>query len=157
MVKNILVATDGSHRSEKATDAAIMLAKSCNAKLYVLSVVDSGKPRTAMDFDSDVSKEIKEDNPEISKEYEEDRTKPEQQFVSRVTDKTSGAGVEAQGLVRVGSAAEEIVKAARENDCDMIVVGTHGRGPVASAVMGSIATKVIHAGAAPVLVVPTAD
>lgn len=157
MVKNILVATDGSPRSEKAADAAIMLAKSCNAKLHVLSVVDAGKPRTAMDFDLDVAEEIKEDNPEISDEWEEGRMKPEQQFVSHITDKASGAGVEAHGIVRLGHPAEEIVNAAGENDCDMIVVGTHGRGPVATAVMGSIATKVIHDGTTPVLVVPAAD
>ncbi|MBI5870843.1 MAG: universal stress protein [Actinobacteria bacterium] len=157
MVKNILVATDGSPRSEKAADAAIMLAKSCNAQLHVLSVVDSGKPRSAMDFDLDVAEEIKEDNPEISDEWEEDRMKPEQQFVSHVTDKASGAGVEAHALVRLGHPAEEIVSAAKENDCDMIVVGTHGRGPVATAVMGSIATKVIHDGSTPVLVVPATD
>lgn len=157
MVKNILVATDGSPRSEKAADAAIMLAQSCNATLHVLSVVDSGKPRTAMDFDLDVSEEIKEDNPEISEEYEEGRVKPEQQFVIHVTDKASGAGIEAHGIVRLGRAADEIVNAAKENACDMIVVGTHGRGPVATAVMGSIATKVIHSSTAPVLVVPFSD
>lgn len=157
MVKNILVATDGSPRSEKAADAAIMLAQSCNAQLHVLSVVDSGKPRSAMDFDLDVAEEIKEDNPEISDEWEENRMKPEQQFVSHVTDKASGAGIEAHGIVRLGHPAEEIVSAAKENDCDMIVVGTHGRGPVATAVMGSIATKVIHDGSTPVLVVPAAD
>ncbi|MDO8735901.1 MAG: universal stress protein [Thermoleophilia bacterium] len=157
MVKNILVATDGSPRSEKAADAAIMLAQSCNAKLHVLSVVDSGKPRTAMDFDLDVGEEIKEDNPEISDEYEEGRMKPEQQFVSAVSKKASDAGLEANGIVRVGRPAEEILNVAKENSCDMIVVGTHGRGPIATAVMGSIATKVIHAGTTPVLVVPASD
>ena len=157
MVKNILVATDGSPRSEKAADAAIMLAQSCNAQLHVLSVADSGKPRTAMDFDLDVGEEIKEDNPVIADEYEEGRMKPEQQFVNHVTDKASGASIEAHGIVRLGHPAEEIVNAARELACDLIVVGTHGRGPVASAVMGSIATKVIHAGVTPVLVVPASD
>lgn len=157
MVKNILVATDGSPRSEKAADSAIMLAQSCNAALHVLSVVDSGKPRTAMDFDLDVAEEIKEDNPAIANEWEEDRMKPEQQFVGHVTDKASAAGIHANGIVRLGNPAEEILNVASENACDLIVVGTHGRGPVATAVMGSIATKVIHSGKTPVLVVPAAD
>src|SRR5665811_2444376 len=109
MVKNILVATDGSPRSEKAADTAIMLAKSCNAALHVLSVVDSGKPRTAMDFDLDVAEEIKEDNPVIAEEWQEDRMQPEQQFVSNVTKKASGAGVQTNGIVRLGNPAEEIL------------------------------------------------
>lgn len=157
MVKNILVATDGSPRSTKAADAAIMLAQSCSAKLHVLSVVDAGKPRTAMDFDLDVGEEIKEDNPVIADEWEEERMKPEQQFVSHVTDKASSAGIEAHGIVRLGNPVDEILNAAKENACDMIVMGTHGRGPVATAVMGSIATRVIHDGTTPVLVVPAAD
>lgn len=157
MVKNILVATDGSPRSDKAADAAIMLAQCCSAKLHVVSVVDVGKPRSGMDIDPDGYEEIKEDSPEISEEIEAERRKPEQQFISRATDKASAAGVEANGIVRVGSTSEEIINAAKENDCDMIVVGSHGRGPVATAVLGSIATKIIHAGVVPVLVVPAAD
>jgi len=154
MVKNILVATDGSPRSDKAADVAIMLAQSCNAKLHVISVVDAGKPRSAMDFDMDVSEEIKEDNPVIANEYEEDRMKPEQQFIGAISKKASDAGLEANGMVKIGHPAEEILNTAKENDCDLIVVGTHGRGPVATAVMGSIATKIIHAGTTPTLVVP---
>lgn len=157
MVKKILVATDGSTRSEKAADTGILLAQSCGAELHVVSVVDTGKPRSAMDFDLDVTEEIKEDDKVIAKQVEADRIKPEQQFVSHITDKAAGEGLQTNGMVRLGNPAEEILGYARENSCDIIVMGTHGRGPIANAVMGSIATKVIRGGAAPVLVVPTAD
>ncbi len=42
---------------------------------------------------------------------------------------------------------------AAELDCDLIVMGTHGRGPVAGLVMGSVATRVLHLAACPVLLV----
>lgn len=157
MVKKILIATDGSTRSEKAADAGILLAQSCGAELHVVSVVDTGKPRTAMDLDLDVTEEIKEDDHVIAEEVEAKRIKPEQQFVSHITDKAAGAGLQANGIVRLGRPAEEILGCAQENSCDIIVMGSHGRGPVATAVMGSIATKVISGGATPVLVVPATD
>jgi nucleotide-binding universal stress UspA family protein len=156
MVKKILVATDGSPRSEKAADAAIMLAQSCGAELQVLSVYDMGSPRSAMDIDPDSYEEIKEDDMLISEEVEAERVKPEKQFVHQVTKKAAAASLQTQGIVRVGNPAEEILSTSKENACDMIVVGTHGRGPVATAVMGSIATQVIHTSAIPVLVVPMA-
>jgi len=154
MVKKILIATDGSPRSEKAAEMAIMLAKSCGAELRVLSVYDMGSARSAMDIDPDSYEEIKEDNMIISQEIEEARIKAEKVFVSRVTEKASAEGIEARGMVRVGDPAEEILAAAGEHGSNIIVVGTHGRGPVATAIMGSITTRVIHSAPAAVLVVP---
>jgi len=156
MVKKILVATDGSPRSEKAADAAIMLAQSCGAELQVLSVYDMGSPRSAMDIDPDSYEEIKEDDMIISKEIEAERIIPEKNFVNHISKKAAGANLVTQGIVSVGDPAEEIINAAKANTCDLIVVGTHGRGPVATAVMGSIATKVIHKSDTPVVVVPSA-
>ncbi len=157
MVKKILVATDGSHRSEKAADMAISLAKNCDALLVVLSVSDPGSPRNAMDIDPDTYEEIKEDNMIISDEIEADRIKPEQQFVSRIRTRAEGEGLKSHGVIRIGDAVEEILKSAEENSPDLIVMGTHGRGPIATAVRGSTVTKVIHGGVAPVLVVPFSE
>ena len=154
MVTKILVATDGSARSEKAAETAISLAKSCGAELQVLSVYDMGSPRSAMDIDPDAYEEIKEDNMEISQEVEAERIRPEQLFVSRVTEKAIGEDLTARGLVTVGNPAEEILNSARMGACDLIVMGTRGRSPVITGIMGSITTQVIHGAAAPVLVVP---
>lgn len=154
MVKKILVATDGSARSEKAADTAIMLAKSCGAELQVLSVYDMGSLRSAMDIDPDSYEEIKEDDMIVSQEIEGERIKPEKFFVHRVTEKAGGEKVKAQGEVRVGDPAQAILETAKDAACDMIVMGTRGRSPVITGIMGSIVTKVIHGAAAPVLVVP---
>ena len=53
-----------------------------------------------------------------------------------------------------GPAAREIVEAAVEWDADLIVMGTHGRGRVASFLMGSTAQEVIREARCPVLAVP---
>ena len=110
-----------------------------------------------MDIDPYVDEEIKEDNLVISEEVEAERIKPEQQFVSRIRNRAESEGLSTDGMIRIGDTAEEILACANENSPDMIVVGTHGRGPLATAVRGSIVTKVIHGGVAPVLVVPSQE
>jgi len=55
--------------------------------------------------------------------------------------------------IHVGQPAEVICKMAAELGCDLIVMGTHGRSPVAGLVMGSVATRVLHQAPCPVLLV----
>lgn len=152
MPQKILVATDGSPRAEKAVSYAIDLAKSSGAELNVLSVVDSGSPRSALEIDPDNIEEIAEEV-DVS-EIEDARKRIETQIVSHASKMASEAGVQTSGKVRIGTPADEIVKQAQEAGCDLIVMGTHGRGKLATAVMGNVATSVIHAGTTPVLVVP---
>jgi nucleotide-binding universal stress UspA family protein len=56
-------------------------------------------------------------------------------------------------LVRAGESAREIVSAASECDCDLIVIGTHGRTGLDRMMMGSTAERVVRFGPCPVLVV----
>lgn len=65
----------------------------------------------------------------------------------------NGAGLAFQRHIHVGSAAEIIVKLARELQCDMVFMGTHGRGALPAAVLGSVASKVVHLADRPVLLV----
>ncbi|GAG23007.1 unnamed protein product, partial [marine sediment metagenome] len=53
----------------------------------------------------------------------------------------------------IGSAAEEIIKAADEFDVDLIVMSTHGRHGISRWAFGSVTDKVLRGGHKPVLVV----
>lgn len=55
--------------------------------------------------------------------------------------------------IHVGQPPEVICKMAGELACDLIVMGTHGRNPLAGLVMGSVATRVLHLAPCPVLLV----
>jgi nucleotide-binding universal stress UspA family protein len=63
------------------------------------------------------------------------------------------AGVSAVGLMREGVPAEEIVRAARAQRVDMIVMGTQGRTGFARLVLGSVAGRVVATAPCPVLTV----
>ena len=54
-----------------------------------------------------------------------------------------------------GNPAPEILRVARETQCDLIVMGSHGRGGVARLLMGSVAEHVMRKATCPVLVVKT--
>ncbi len=54
--------------------------------------------------------------------------------------------------VREGAAWEQILEQAQESDCDLIVMGTHGRTGLAHAFMGSVTERVIQRATVPVLV-----
>jgi nucleotide-binding universal stress UspA family protein len=72
--------------------------------------------------------------------------------------------VQAEGLrpgtfstvaVMAGHAAEAIVELARDRSADVIVVGTHGYGPIKHFVLGSVAERVLRRAECPVVTVPT--
>lgn len=63
------------------------------------------------------------------------------------------AGVKFHYHIGVGDEADLIVRYAREQACDQIVMGTRGAGSVSNLLLGSVATKVIHLSEVPVVLV----
>ncbi len=63
------------------------------------------------------------------------------------------AGVACVSHVRIGHPGEEIAACAAAQGCDAIVMGTRGMGAAAGLLLGSVATKVVHAAPLPVTLV----
>jgi nucleotide-binding universal stress UspA family protein len=63
-------------------------------------------------------------------------------------------GMSAIAHEREGSVVEEILKTAHEISADLIVMGSHGHGPVYNLLVGSVTEGVLKAGLRPVLLVP---
>jgi nucleotide-binding universal stress UspA family protein len=57
-------------------------------------------------------------------------------------------------LIRLGNPVEEILKAVDEEGCDVIVLGTHGKGFFKQTFLGSVSSSVLHRARKPVFVVP---
>jgi nucleotide-binding universal stress UspA family protein len=137
-LKKILVPHDFSDTSEVAVRYAIALAHSFGAQLYLLHVSDKARFEMATEFplglDGTLEDAVRERLLKILSPREQMEFKPEFKF-------------------RSGSPAAEIVRFAKEQDIDLIVMGTHGRGFVAHVVMGSVAEKVVRTAPCPVLAV----
>jgi nucleotide-binding universal stress UspA family protein len=65
----------------------------------------------------------------------------------------SQASIPFKDRLEVGPVAETIVRCAREEGCDQIVMGTRGAGTITGLLLGSIATKVLHLADVPVTLV----
>ncbi len=62
-------------------------------------------------------------------------------------------GVEPQRIVKVGPVGETIAKVADNGKFDLLVMGSHGHGALATLVMGSVTTQVLAHSGVPVLIV----
>lgn len=84
----------------------------------------------------------------------DDIEKAAHEALDREIEDANAVGVTVERYVEEGSAADVIVEASR--DAELIVVGTRGRGAVATLVLGSTSQHVIHNAQRPVVVVPGA-
>jgi len=60
-------------------------------------------------------------------------------------------------IVKIGNPVKEIIQEVDQKDYDMIIMGAHGHGAIAGAVMGSVSRRVVRRSTTPVLVVRLAD
>jgi nucleotide-binding universal stress UspA family protein len=66
-------------------------------------------------------------------------------------------GVPVETCLRLGAAAQEIIRLAQETSCDLIVIGTHGRTGLRRVLLGSVAEQVLRGAACPVVTVKAPD
>jgi len=141
VLKQILIATDGSESAEKAASFGIQIAGQSGAKIYALYVIDI-TPYYSIPLDQVWSKEVYEQIEKMGHEITAD-----------VEKTAKAAGLEAESIVLKGDPAEKIVNFAEERNVDMIVVGSHGIGGFERLVIGSVSEKVVRHAQTPVLVV----
>jgi len=131
-----MLATDLGPASAAATEQAIEIAARLGARLLVTSVVDPGTlKRDGTDRRID--------------QLREGREAAAQDVVQRSRER----GTDAAFLVWEGDPGEAIVNAAEAEEADLIVVGSHGRGPVGRFLVGSVSDYVVRNARCPVLVV----
>jgi nucleotide-binding universal stress UspA family protein len=76
-----------------------------------------------------------------------------QQRLNAVLAKIQDRGVTIESSLREGIPHEEVIATAQAIGADLIVMGTHGRGMIAHALLGSVAERVVRLSPIPVLVV----
>jgi nucleotide-binding universal stress UspA family protein len=137
--KKILVAIDGSPQSDKAAEEAVRLAAQSGVKLrsqvYAVLVLPSLKPASFTDF-------FPSKPPTEEPDWQEKRDR-----LFYVVEKSAReSDVSCESLVLYGDPAEELIHFAREKGCDVIVIGSSGKGTVKRTLMGSVSTRVaLHA------------
>jgi nucleotide-binding universal stress UspA family protein len=137
--RSILVAVDGSDHALDAVRVASRLAAALSAKLTVM---------TAYHAPSDALGE-----PNYSRALQEALTDA-QRIVEDARNVALNAGSpEPQVEWLAGPPAETIVETARAGEYDLVVMGTHGRGRIGAALLGSVSSAVAAHAGRPVMVV----
>ena len=139
MFRKILVALDGSAGSRRALMAAMDLGKKYDARVHLLSV-EEHLPAYAATV-GEVEEARQEQNIYFAKVQEE------------AGEVARAYGLEIEGVIRAGHAAETIIRYANEGGFDLIVMGTHGRTGLQHVLLGSVAEKVVRLAPCPVLTV----
>jgi nucleotide-binding universal stress UspA family protein len=138
-VRRLLLATDLSPASERATDESIRLAVQDAAQLVVLSVVDPGRLRLP--------------GGGLVRRMDQERSRIEA-GLQVIVGRARQAGATATFLVWEGEPAEAILAASASEDVDVILLGSHGRGLLGRLVLGSTSARVSEQADCRVLVVP---
>lgn len=140
-MEKLLLASDGSEFSEGAIREAILLAKTCSSKLYVMSVAE------VLDI-----REFADDYPLAAVEKLETELRQHLESVKKSAEKE---GIVCEIILSKGKEASKlIIDEAAKNNAELIIMGRHGRTGITRIMMGSVTAKVIGDAPCKVLVVP---
>lgn len=137
-----LVPLDGSAYSDHALDYVIARAKQLAGETHV-HVVNVQTPLTGVNVKMFVSTES------LQSYYREEG----QKIVEPALAKLKAQGLATTAHIGVGDAGKTVVEFATQVGAQEIVMGSHGRGALAGAFMGSVAQKVVHLATMPVVLV----
>src|SRR4030067_838433 len=150
-IKKILYATDLSKNSSYAFLYAVDLAKKHDGKIVILHAIEP-IPTYAEVYGS-LTDEFKKKQLE---EIVESMKKHLVGFCKKAETQIGAPCVELVSKILVPTAhpPEAILNAADQEGCDAIVLGTHGKGFLANAFLGSVSKSVLHRTQKPVFIIP---
>jgi len=142
--QHILVPVDFGDATAPAIDLTLMLARAFDAKVTLVHAFDPTPFATSSTFLPAFDME-----PVLASL---------EQAMTSLREKTRAAWPRTEGVVCRGDVYQSILEVAKLRDCDLIVIGTHGRRGAAHFLLGSVAEKIVRVSPIPVLTVrPTAS
>lgn len=139
MYDNVLVPTDGSEGTDRAVARGIDVARTFDAAVHVLYVVDT-RPYGGIDLADDEA-------------LERAALQTGRAATTAARERAADAGLDVVQEIRTGVPYAEILAYVDDADVDLVAMGTHGRTGAASAVLGSTTERVLQRADVPVLTV----
>ena len=134
---NILVPLDGSKFSEKALLHACDMAKNYESRLILLYVIEKSIPINLLD----------------RQEYLKILRNFGNNVLIKAKKTTTLHGVDSKIIIKEGHITNEIVKLAKNEQCNLIIVGSKGLGATARFFLGSVSNKLANNSPCSVLIV----
>ena len=142
MFKRILVPLDGSLRAERALPVAARIARATAGSIVLLRVVS---PR--IDYGGGFAP-----SPLMAEEFTDREFIDETSYLKEVAQSQQLAGIRITSEVEFGLSVEQILGVVESQKVDLIIMCSHGRTGFSRWVLGSVAQRLIHNCAVPVLV-----
>jgi len=139
-LRRILLPTDFSESAKHALKYAVSFAQEYEAEVLLLHVVET----VAVGYASDLF-------PVPMAEVFQEISGYARAELGKLAAEVKGRGVGVRDMVSQGKPATEILRVAKEEDVDMIVLGTHGKGVLDQALFGSTTERVVRKAPCPVL------
>lgn len=134
IIKRILCPIDFSEHNEPANEYASVLANATGARIIYFHTIERSFPH--------------ETAPDTNEPTNEERDRELLEAFKPTIE-----GVPASYVVEVGTPKDRIIKYARDNEIDLIVLATHGRSGIGRMLMGSVAETLLRKSECPVLTV----
>jgi nucleotide-binding universal stress UspA family protein len=144
-VARILLATDGSPSAAKAVEEAVLLGRATGWPLTIVTAWHL--PATGFAYDPLVAVPEAIDSVRISA----------RKALDAAAATARAAGIEPDVELLEGAPADQICELAERCDATLVVIGSHGWGPVHRLLFGSVSAAVLHHAPCPVLVVRDAE
>lgn len=147
-MKKILAAVDFSNATSGVVATAAEMAKAFGAELHLLHVIEPEPTYTAYGFTPD-------EFPAIQTFHQDTRVRA-QKNLDETAAKVTTAELKPITHLGDGSPLHVLSEAVENIGADLVVVGSHGHGVVASLLLGSVAEGMVRKSIVPTLVVPVA-
>lgn len=155
-IKRILYTTDLSGNAGRVFAYAVNTARKHNAEMILLHAIEPLPQNVRMWM------ELYADEGRRAKLFEENRQQVTEMIRERIrtfaerelADDPEGSVPIADIIVEEGYPAEVILKKADELKCDIIIMGTHSKGVITHAFLGSVAERVLRRVRKPVFIIP---
>jgi len=142
-MKTILTAIDFSEVTDTVVNYSIKFAKSYNSSVRLLHIAEPPSAFLGDNF-----------GPQVVRDVKADTIKKEHQDLDKITELMKSEGISVKSIIIQGSTIEKIIEQSEKSNANIIILGSHGKGVIASAIMGSTCQGVIQKSKCPVLVIP---
>jgi nucleotide-binding universal stress UspA family protein len=149
-IETILLPTDGSECSRKATTYAMSLGRQYGGRIVAVHVIDQGWEEQTRIASVEVG-------PELMQKLHDGYAQDARRILEEVVGVGAKSGVPVETRMIKGIPFDAIVRLGKELPADLIIIGTHGRRGVSHFLLGSVAEKVVRNAPCPVLTVRTEE
>lgn len=152
-MKNVLIALDLDPSARKVAEAGYSLAKTMNAQVLLLHVVEDDVYYSSLEYSPITGFSGFSNSDFTIMANSEGLMQASQYFLDKTREHLQDENIRI--LSAKGDFPDIILRTAKETDADLIVMGSHSRRWLDQVLMGSVTEKVLHHTTIPLLIIPT--